>query len=118
MSEILTVCEGRALSQSRKSSSLILQRFLLSRFAFRAPERMELLIVPRETFATLAACSGDNVSVMPLIVTCTTLSVYSVARRLTAIGDIRLYEYICKIWTSKLGRFILDPIYQMPEMNA
>ena len=28
------------------------------------------------------------------------------------------YEYIAKIWTSEPGRFIINPIHQMPGLNT
>lgn len=41
------------------------------------------------------------------------LDAYNFARRLKALCDLTPYEYICKIWTSEPGRFILKPIHQM-----
>ncbi len=40
------------------------------------------------------------------------------ARRLKTLSDLTPYEYICKIWTSELDRFILDPIHQVAGLNA
>jgi transposase InsO family protein len=38
------------------------------------------------------------------------------ARRLKALNGLTPYEYICKIWASEPGRFILNPIHQMPGL--
>jgi transposase InsO family protein len=46
------------------------------------------------------------------------LAAYNFARRLKMLNGLTLYEYICKIWTSELERFILDPIHQMPGLNT
>jgi transposase InsO family protein len=46
------------------------------------------------------------------------MAAYNFARRLKTLGGLTPYEYICKIWTSKPDRFILDPIHQMPELNT
>ena len=45
------------------------------------------------------------------------LTACSFARRLKTLGGLTPYECICKIWTSKPDRFILDPIHQMPGLN-
>lgn len=42
------------------------------------------------------------------------MTAYNLARRLKTLGGLTPYEYICKTWTSKPDRFILDPIHQMP----
>ena len=39
---------------------------------------------------------------------------YNFARRLKTLGGRTSYEFICKNWTSEPGKFILNPIYQMP----
>ncbi len=46
------------------------------------------------------------------------LAAYNFARRLKTLGGLTPYEYICKVWTSEPGRFILDPIHQMPGLNT
>ena len=46
------------------------------------------------------------------------LAAYNFARRLKTLGGLTPYEYVCKIWTSKPDRFILDPIHQMPGLNT
>lgn len=45
------------------------------------------------------------------------MAAYNCARRLKILGGFTPYEYICKIWTSEPDSFILNPIYQMPELN-
>jgi len=40
------------------------------------------------------------------------------ARRLKTLGSLTPYDYICKIWTSEVDRFILNPIHQMPGLNT
>ena len=39
-------------------------------------------------------------------------------RRLKTLSGLTPYEYIAKIWTSEPGRFIVNPIYQMPGLNT
>jgi len=34
------------------------------------------------------------------------------------LGGLRPYDCIFKIWTSKVDRFILNPIHQMPGLNT
>ena len=46
------------------------------------------------------------------------LAAYNFARRLKTLSGLTPYEYICKIWTSKQDRFILNPIHQMPGLNT
>lgn len=46
------------------------------------------------------------------------LDAYNYARRLKTLSGLTPYEYICKIWTSEPDRFIVDPIHQMPGLNA
>ena len=46
------------------------------------------------------------------------LLTYNFARRLKTLSGLTPYEYICKIWTSEPDRFILNPIHQMPGLNA
>lgn len=45
------------------------------------------------------------------------LDAYDHARRLKTLGGLTPYEYICKIWTSRPDRFILNPIHQTPGLN-
>lgn len=46
------------------------------------------------------------------------MATFKFAPRLKTLGGLTPYEYICKIWTSKPDRFILDPILQMPGLNT
>ena len=46
------------------------------------------------------------------------MAAYNFARRLETLNGLTPYEYICKIWTSEPDRFILNPIHQMPGLNA
>jgi hypothetical protein len=46
------------------------------------------------------------------------LAAYNFAQRLKTLSCLTPYEYICKIWTSEPDRFVLDPIHQMPGLNA
>jgi transposase InsO family protein len=46
------------------------------------------------------------------------VTAYNFARRLKILKGLSPYEYICSIWTKEAGRFILDPIYQMPGLNT
>jgi integrase-like protein len=46
------------------------------------------------------------------------LDAYNCARRLKTLSGLTPYEYICKIWTSEPDRFILNPIHQMPGLDA
>jgi hypothetical protein len=46
------------------------------------------------------------------------LAAYNVSRRLKTLSGLTPYEYICKISTSELDRFNLNPIHQMPGLNT
>jgi transposase InsO family protein len=46
------------------------------------------------------------------------IDAYNHARRLKALSGRTPYEFVCKCWTSKPDRFILNPIYQMPGLNT
>ena len=46
------------------------------------------------------------------------VTAYNFARRLKILKGLSPYEYICSTWTKEPGRFILDPIHQMPELNS
>ena len=46
------------------------------------------------------------------------MAAYNFAPRLKTLSGLTPYEDICKIWTSEPGRFILDPIHQMPGLNT
>ena len=46
------------------------------------------------------------------------VTAYNFARRLKILNGFSPYEYICKAWTKEPGRFILDPIPQMPGLNT
>jgi transposase InsO family protein len=46
------------------------------------------------------------------------LRAYNFARRLKTLKGLTPYEYPCKLWTQTPDRFTLDPIHQMPELNA
>jgi hypothetical protein len=46
------------------------------------------------------------------------VAAYNFGRRLKTLRGLPPYEYICKIWTSELERFRLDPIHQMPGLNT
>ncbi len=43
---------------------------------------------------------------------------YNFARRLKTLSSFTPYEYIYKIYTSKLDYFILNPSHQMPGLNT
>src|SRR5262249_53447729 len=45
------------------------------------------------------------------------VTAYNYARRLKILKGLSPYEYICNVWTKEPGRFILDPIQQMPGLN-
>ena len=45
------------------------------------------------------------------------IDAYNYARRLKTLKGLTPFEYICKIWTTKPGRFMLDPTHQMPGLN-
>jgi len=46
------------------------------------------------------------------------VTAYNFARRLKILKGLSPYEYICSAWTKEPGRFILDPIHQMPGLNT
>src|SRR5262249_9958162 len=46
------------------------------------------------------------------------VTAYNYARRLKILKGLSPYEYICNVWTKEPGRFILDPIQQMPGLNT
>jgi DNA-binding CsgD family transcriptional regulator len=46
------------------------------------------------------------------------LDAYNYARHLKTLSGLTPYEYICKIWTSELDRFILNLIHQMLGLNT
>jgi transposase InsO family protein len=46
------------------------------------------------------------------------VTAYNFARRLKILKGLSPYEYICNAWTKEPGRFILDPIQQMPGLNT
>jgi transposase InsO family protein len=48
----------------------------------------------------------------------TFVSAYNFARRLKTLKGLTPYEFICKQWTTEPGRFIIDPIHQMPGLNT
>jgi transposase InsO family protein len=46
------------------------------------------------------------------------VTAYNFARRLKVLKGLSPYEYLCSAWTKEPGRFILDPIHQMPGPNT
>lgn len=46
------------------------------------------------------------------------IAAYNFARRLKTLSGLNPYEYICKCWTSRPDRFIVNPIHQMPGLNT
>ena len=46
------------------------------------------------------------------------IAAYNFAHWSKTLNGLTPYEYICKIWTSESGRFILNPIHQMPGLNT
>jgi hypothetical protein len=46
------------------------------------------------------------------------MAAYNFASRLKRLNGLTPYEYICKVWTLKPERFIVDPIHQMPGLNT
>src|SRR5258707_15529852 len=46
------------------------------------------------------------------------VTAYNFARRLKILKGLSPYEYICSTWTKEPGRFILNPIHQMPGLNT
>ncbi|MDB3929900.1 integrase core domain-containing protein [Paracoccaceae bacterium] len=43
---------------------------------------------------------------------------YNFARQLKMLKGLTPHEYICKIWTSELEKFIVKSIYQMSGLNT
>ena len=43
---------------------------------------------------------------------------YSFGSSLKTYKGLTPYDFICKCWTSQPERFLLDPLYQIPELNA
>ena len=46
------------------------------------------------------------------------MAAYNFARRLKTLSGLTPYEYIAKIWTSELERFIVNPMHQIPGLNT
>ena len=46
------------------------------------------------------------------------MAAYTFARRLKTLSGLTPYEYNCRIWASERDGFIVDPIHQMPGLNA
>lgn len=46
------------------------------------------------------------------------VNAYNFGRRLKILKRLSPYEYVCNAWTKEPGRFILDPIHQMPGLNT
>ena len=46
------------------------------------------------------------------------IDAYNYGRRLKTLKGLTPFEYICKIWTTKPDRFILNPTHQMPGLNT
>jgi hypothetical protein len=46
------------------------------------------------------------------------ISAYNFARRLQTLSGLTPHEFICKTWTKQPDRFTVDPIHQMPGLNA
>ena len=46
------------------------------------------------------------------------VTAYNFARRLKILKGLSPYEYIRNAWTKEPGRFIIDPIQQMPGLNT
>ena len=44
------------------------------------------------------------------------VSAYNFARRLKTLEELTPYAYICKVWTSQLQRFKIDPTHQIPGL--
>lgn len=45
------------------------------------------------------------------------IDAYNYVRRLKALKGLTPFEYICKIWATEPGRFILKPTQKMPGLN-
>lgn len=48
----------------------------------------------------------------------THLADYNFGRRLKMLNSLTPYEYIAKIWTSELERFIINSIRQIPRLHT
>ncbi len=46
------------------------------------------------------------------------IDAYNFGRRLKTLKGLTPYEFICKQWTSRPARFIVEPIRQMPGLNT
>ena len=46
------------------------------------------------------------------------VTAYNFAKRLKTLKGLTPYEYVCKIWTNEPQRFILNPLHQMPGLDA
>jgi hypothetical protein len=46
------------------------------------------------------------------------MAAYNFARRLKTPAGLTPYEHIANSWTSEPGRFIIDPIHQMPGLGG
>ena len=46
------------------------------------------------------------------------IAAYNLGRRLKTLNGLTSYEYIAKVWASQPGRFIVNPIHQMPGPNT
>src|ERR671912_165842 len=45
------------------------------------------------------------------------VAAYNFGRRLKTLRGLTPYEFICQCWTKEPGRFILNPLHQMPGLN-
>ena len=45
------------------------------------------------------------------------VAAYNFGRRLKTLKGLTPYEFICQCWTKEPGRFILNPLHQMPGLN-
>jgi hypothetical protein len=46
------------------------------------------------------------------------VTAYNFAKRLKTLKGLTPYEFICKRWTTEPGRFLLNPLQQMPGLNT
>jgi transposase InsO family protein len=46
------------------------------------------------------------------------MAVYNFGRRLKTLNGLTPYEYVCKIWTSELEKFIINPTHQNTGLNT
>ena len=46
------------------------------------------------------------------------VTAYNCAQRLKTLKGLTPYEFICRAWTTKLNRFTLNPLQQMPGLNS